>query len=68
MRKAVLSGLLVAAAVAGGQAHAAPLVSVGDVTVAPSVRTGDVDVFEDVLEYVNIGVLWGRASSVVTDG
>ncbi|MET8765162.1 hypothetical protein [Lentzea sp. NPDC004782] len=74
MRSVVLGGLLVTAALsAATPAQAQPLVSVGDVTVgdvtvAPVVVIGDVDVFEDVLEYVNIAALWSRASSLVTEG
>ncbi|MCK2243827.1 MULTISPECIES: hypothetical protein [unclassified Crossiella] len=67
MRKIVLGGVLVAASIAGSAAHASPLVSVGDVVVAPHIQTGDIDLLEDVLEYVNIGIL-GRASSVVSEG
>ncbi|GAA2799734.1 hypothetical protein [Crossiella cryophila] len=72
MRKIVLGGVLVAASITGSVAHASPLVSVGDVSVgdvvvAPQIRTGDIDLLEDVLEYVNIGIL-GRASSVVSEG
>jgi len=74
MRSVVLSGLLVTAAFfVAAPASAQPVVSVGDVsagdvTVAPVVVIGDVDVFEDVLEYVNIAALWSRASSLVTEG
>ncbi|MGW0520157.1 hypothetical protein [Crossiella sp. NPDC003009] len=40
--------------VAGSTAHAAPLVSVGDVVVAPWIQIGDVDVLEDVLEHITV--------------
>jgi hypothetical protein len=80
MRSVVLGGLLFTAAfsvtapasaqpvVSVGDVTASPQVAVGDVTVAPVVVIGDVDVFEDVLEYVNIAALWSRASSLVKEG
>ncbi|GGU43827.1 hypothetical protein [Lentzea flava] len=75
MRKASALGALIfaTAVVTASPANASPLVSVGDVhvgdvTVAPQVVIGDVDVFEDVLEHVNIAALWGQASSLVTEG
>ena len=79
MRSVVLGVLVVAAAfalsapaaaqpvVSVGDVTASPQVAVGDVTVAPVVVIGDVDVFEDVLEYVNIAGLWSRASSLVEE-
>ena len=50
-----------------GDVTASPHVVVGDVTVAPVVVIGDVDVFEDVLEYVNVAGLWSSASSLVEE-